>query len=960
MKLKLTLRRPAGPVDLTVTADGTATVSDVARMLVVADPQGSSTEANGTMTLAVSDPFVGSSSLRTLSAGASFAEAGVLSGATVQVVDDSGSFAGSGEGRGTAVATLRVLSGPDAGREFALPMGATSIGRDRGADVRLSDPMVSKIHARVNVGESIEIIDLNSANGVVVGGGEVSRATVSSSDVIVLGDSSVCVVRTQQPPRDATAPQLDHVRSPRVVPAYAGEEFLAPTPPKLPQRQRFPFVALAAPLIMGAVLWAVTQELLGVIMMAMTPVLLVGAYVDQSVTSRRELKAQRKVFDEGMLRTQERLEQARDEERRVRLAELPTTGELQDDARRLGPLLWTERTESPRFLTINVGRGRARARNRVVLPQAQETVPECWEQLLGLQQEFATIDQVPLAADLVVAGSVGFAGADGVARDVARAAVFQLAARHSPAEVAIAAIVSPSSAPDWDWLKWLPHTSSSHSPLAGSHVASVRGEASALLSRIEGLIDSRVDGATARRGPLDSDKQHERPEPIVPAVVVVIENGAPADRARLTRIVERGPDAGVHVIWCAPRVEQLPAACRSFVLVDSASASGVVGQVRIGERTSPVELEHLDRAAADQLARLLAPVVDIGVPEADDSDLPRSVSYPTVAGMEILDSPDSVVERWRQNGSLTPRDGSPPVRRKKEGNLRAVVGHAGSAPFALDLRSDGPHALVGGTTGAGKSEFLQSWVLGMAASHSPDRLTFLFVDYKGGSAFADCVELPHSVGLVTDLSPHLVRRALTSLRAELRYREHVLNAKKAKDLITLEKTGDPECPPSLVIVVDEFAALVQEVPEFVDGVVDVAQRGRSLGLHLVLATQRPAGVIKDNLRANTNLRIALRMADTDDSVDILGDKMAAYFDSSIPGRGAAKRGPGRLTTFQTGYVGAPEAPHRRRGTRLRRSHRVGGAAARLPGRPRHRPHRHRPDRRNGEHGGIGCRCADAA
>ena len=221
----------------------------------------------------------------------------------------------------------------------------------------------------------------------------------------------------------------------------------------------------------------------------------------------------------------------------------------------------------------------------------------------------------------------------------------------------------------------------------------------------------------------------------------------------------------------------------------------------------------------------------------------------------------------------------------------------------LDLRTQGPHALVGGTTGAGKSEFLQSWVLGMASMHSPSRVTFLFVDYKGGAAFADCVDLPHCVGLVTDLSPHLVRRALTSLNAELHQRELILNSKKAKDLLELEKRNDPDTPPSLVIVVDEFAALVNEVPEFVDGVVNVAQRGRSLGLHLILATQRPAGVIKDNLRANTNLRVALRMADEDDSNDVVGTKLAATFDPGLPGRGVAKTGPGRLMTFQSAYVG---------------------------------------------------------
>lgn len=897
MKLKLTLRRPSSPVDVTVTADATATVADVARMLLVADPQNGGA-VPGPVTLSV---VTAGAASRTVDAEASLAESGLLSGAAVDIVRESARFTTS-DGRGATVATVRVLSGPDAGTEFPVPSGASLIGRDHGTPVRLSDPMVSKRHARLNVGDTIEILDLNSANGVMVGGGLVSRATLQPSDVVVLGDTSLCVVRTQLPATTASAAQVDHVRSPRVVPRYQGADHPAPKLPTVPQRQRFPFIALAAPLIMGAVLWALTQQLLGVVMMAMSPILLVGAFVDQSMTSRRQLKAQRRAFDEGMRATRERLETARDQERAARWQELPSSADVQEDARRLGPLLWTERTESPRFLLVNVGVGSDEARNRVVLPPEQDGLADCWERLIALRDEFSRIDDVPVAVDLVRSGSLGYAGARGSVHAVARAALLQLAARHSPAEVAIAAIVPPAVRGEWDWMKWLPHTSSSHSPLLGPHLADTPAAASALLARIEGLIDARLESSVPTpRGPLDTARADERPAPVVPSVILLIEDGAPLDRARATRVVERGPDAGVHVVWCAPRVAQLPAACRSFIEVDG--ETGAAGQVRLGERTAPVRLESVDVPRAEQLARQLAPVVDVGVPEADDSDLPRAVAYPVLAGMDILGEVDAVIERWRQNGSLIARDGRPPQRRRTEGNLRAVVGHAGSEPFVLDLRTDGPHALVGGTTGAGKSEFLQSWVLGMAAAHSPDRLTFLFVDYKGGSAFADCVSLPHTVGLVTDLSPHLVRRALTSLRAELRYREHLLNAKKAKDLVSLEKTGDPDCPPSLVIVVDEFAALVNEVPEFVDGVVDVAQRGRSLGLHLVLATQRPAGVIKDNLRANTNLRIALRMADADDSVDILGDAMAAFFDPSIPGRGAAKRGPGRITAFQTGYAG---------------------------------------------------------
>lgn len=903
MKLKLTVQRPGAPVDLVVTADATATVADVTAALIAGDPlHALGPGASGT--LRVTDPFGTGAGPRTLDPAASMGDAALLSGSSVEVVGGATGASLRDGAHGTPVARVRILTGPEAGSEFAIPAGSTVIGRDRDVDIRLSDPMVSKRHARLNVADAIEIIDLNSANGVIVDGDLIGRAAVAANDVITIGDTTLCVFRVQQSSSDAVAPHIEHVRSPRVVPLYPGTAFPAPHPPKRPEPQRLPLLALVAPLMMGAVMWAITQQLLGVIMMAMSPLLLIGGFIDQRVTSRRTLAQQKKDFAQNMLRMQERLDHAREDERRARLAELPSAAELRDDARRLGSLLWTDRAEHPAFLTINAGTGTVDARNQVELPATSDTPAEFWEQLLALQNLYGRIDRVPVAVNLRESGSLGIAGAVEDADGVARSVVLQLACRHSPADLAIAALVSSASrAQAWDWLKWMPHTSSTHSPLGGIHLADSPGAGSALLARLEGVIDARVEGAPSSRGPMDESSRREPPAPVTPAVLLIVDNAAPVDRARLTRLVERGPDAGVHVVWIAPREEQLPAGCRSFISLPLGVRDAVVGQVRDGARMTPVEVDAVDVATVVEIARMLAPVIDVGVPEADDSDLPRSVPYPTIAGTELLDAPDSIVDRWRQNNSLTPRDGSAPVVRRKEGNLRALVGHAGSELFTLDLRADGPHALVGGTTGAGKSEFLQAWVLGMAAAHSPDRLTFLFVDYKGGAAFADCVNLPHTVGLVTDLSPHLVRRALTSLRAELRYREHLLNRKKAKDLVSLEKSGDPECPPSLVIIVDEFAALVNEVPEFVDGVVDVAQRGRSLGLHLVLATQRPAGVIRDNLRANTNLRIALRMADEEDSSDILGDKMAAYFDPSIPGRGAAKTGPGRIRAFQTGYAG---------------------------------------------------------
>ena len=167
-------------------------------------------------------------------------------------------------------------------------------------------------------------------------------------------------------------------------------------------------------------------------------------------------------------------------------------------------------------------------------------------------------------------------------------------------------------------------------------------------------------------------------------------------------------------------------------------------------------------------------------------------------------------------------------------------------------------------------------VASLAAEYPPSRVGFLLVDYKGGAAFKDAMHLPHCVGVVTDLDEHLTRRVILALDAEIRRREELLADHGARDLTELRRIGPEHAPADLVIVVDEFATLAKEIPEFVEGVVDIAARGRSLGLRLVLATQRPAGVINDRIRANVGVRIALRVNDEADSTDVIGDREAAH------------------------------------------------------------------------------------
>jgi S-DNA-T family DNA segregation ATPase FtsK/SpoIIIE len=198
-------------------------------------------------------------------------------------------------------------------------------------------------------------------------------------------------------------------------------------------------------------------------------------------------------------------------------------------------------------------------------------------------------------------------------------------------------------------------------------------------------------------------------------------------------------------------------------------------------------------------------------------------------------------------------------------------------------------------------------VAALAVANTPENMTFVLVDYKGGAAFKDCVKLPHTVGMVTDLDAHLVERALESLGAELKRREHILAAADAKDIEDYQDLvrRDPSLArvPRLLIVIDEFASMVRDLPDFVAGLVNIAQRGRSLGIHLLLATQRPSGVISPEIRANTNLRIALRVTDGGESSDVIDSPEAGHISKSTPGRAYVRLGHASLVPFQSGRVG---------------------------------------------------------
>ena len=243
---------------------------------------------------------------------------------------------------------------------------------------------------------------------------------------------------------------------------------------------------------------------------------------------------------------------------------------------------------------------------------------------------------------------------------------------------------------------------------------------------------------------------------------------------------------------------------------------------------------------------------------------------PLSAVMDDLDAHE-LRTRWEEQSRSPARDAPA---------LSAVLGVGSRGPVSADLVADGPHALLAGTTGSGKSELLISWLVQLALSRAPDRLTLVLVDYKGGAAFGPLAGLPHTAGVLTDLDPAGTQRALSSLEAEVHRRERILAAHGAKDLSCLPPRV---VVPDLVVAVDEFATLAGEHAEVLESLVRIAAQGRSLGIHLILATQRPQGAVSPAIRANTSLRVCLRVLDATDSRDVLGHDGAARLGHH-PGR----------------------------------------------------------------------------
>ncbi len=765
-----------------------------------------------------------------------------------------------------------IDAGPEAGRRVPLTPGTHTVGRQ--ADVSIDDPSLSGNHVVLTVGANgdVTVTDAGSRNGSVLDGMPLQpgEAVQLEPGRLVRAGRSLFGVAPPEPvarPAGGEAGLLQVNRPPRVRRPPQRRRRPFPAPPAEPQRARLPLGASLIPLALGVGLFLLTHLPTMLFFSLLSPVMAVTTYAEDRRSGRKGFQMHSRDYRRSLVSLRDELDAERASEVDARRAAAPSAPELIARARRHDPSLWERRPGDEDFLELRLGTADLPSLLSVEVDAGGS--PDLRREAESVVGWYATAPAVPLAVHAADAGTVGIAGPRERVDGLTRWLVAQAAALHSPAELVVAAALGPGA--EWGWLKWLPHTDEAAgqpAPRIGLGPLAARR----VLEEVGRLVAARRGEDSALAGP----KQR------LPHVLLVVDETVAPERALVSGLLAAA-DAGVTVLWLARQRRDLPGESTVVVQVEEGSARLTVTSARDGSEHDEVSADSLSPERALELALALAPARDAG--GTGSQGIPQRVAL-----FDLLDveEPDArwVSERW-----------------ESASGLGATVGAAVGEPFGVDLRDDGPHGLVAGTTGAGKSELLQTLIAALAVSHPPNRLAFLLVDYKGGAAFKDCVDFPHTVGLVTDLDAHLTRRALASLNAELRRRERILRDADAKDLADLERRDPDRAPPSLLIVIDEFATLAKEVPDFVDGIVDVAQRGRSLGVHLVLATQRPGGVVSENIRANTNLRIALRVNESAESADVIGTPDAARIPRDLPGRAFARTGHGELTEFQTAYVG---------------------------------------------------------
>ncbi len=558
------------------------------------------------------------------------------------------------------------------------------------------------------------------------------------------------------------------------------------------------------------------------------------------------------------------------------------------------PALWNKSPMHADFLDVRLGTGDIPSFNEIETPKEQVMAEH--DPLNNKTEEIklamSTIKDAPVSLSLYDNRFVGIVASDRErALNLARVMSVQIASAHPYTDVRMCVVFPMKERDHWNYMRYLPH------------VWSPDGKLRLMSCDKNSVGDVMYFMSEMIRGRLEKSKEAEKEDKdkkILPHYVFLIADYSLLEEEAISKyLLNPTPEMGMSVIMLADSPDKLPSSCNA-IITDDGEIHGFQSTINAFPERENVKFDVLSDKSMDSFARALSGIhlretgVSAGIP-----DILTFLDMYKTSRVEDLD----IYHRWLENRTYE--------------SMRAMVGYkSGNQPLYLDIHEKyhGPHGLVAGTTGSGKSETLQSYILSLAVNYHPDEVAFILIDYKGGGMAQSFEGLPHVSGVITNLGGNATNRALLSINAEIKHRQKLFNDFKVKHIdayIELYRSGVATEPmPHLLIIADEFAELKKEQPEFVRSLVSAARVGRSLGVNLILATQKPSGVVDDEIWSNTRFRLCLRVADKSDSNEMLKKPDAAYITGT--GRGYFQVGSDEIfEEFQSGWSGAayePEVP----------------------------------------------------
>ncbi|MET7440047.1 type VII secretion protein EccCa [Streptomyces sp. NPDC005496] len=693
--------------------------------------------------------------------------------------------------------------------------------------------------------------------------------------------------------------------------APAGPRTVEP-PPNLPEGKLgnaatalLPMAGVMGSVVMMTVIRNSQFAALGAMVLVIALLGAVGLFLSQRGKAQRTRRAQRERYLEYLEELREEFGAAERERRQLARVLNPPPEALYDLVRDPARL-WERRRQDPDFLRVRVGTGDVPVQELAIGSDAGGVMtppdPFMLNEARALLARYSVASDCPLTVPLDRAGNVSIVGdREGVLR-VARALLVQAAVTHAPDDVAMALGVPGDRLTEWEWAKWLPHVldpQEQDGPVAARRIAPSLPQLAALCRHELGQRASYA--AEVRRGLSGRDALRLTSR----LLVVSDEYGATAAELPRPDTAVELRDMGVTVLHLLERQVHEPDQVGVRIRVDGDQVT--VEDLREPSPVAQGTADAVSPAGAEGLARLLAPLRLSAESAAEGTPVSGPVDFPGLLGVEDPTALD--LERlWAPRGERE--------------FLRVPIGLTDRhEPVLLDLKESselgmGPHGLCVGATGSGKSELLRTLVLALTATHAPEDLALVLVDYKGGATFAPFTELPHVAGVITNLENQagLVERVHTSLAGEVKRRQQVLkDAGNVADIghyAALRAAGRPDLEPlpHLFVVIDEFGELLTAKPDFIDLFLSIGRIGRSIGVHLLLSSQRIEGGKLKGLDTYLSYRLGLRTFSADESRTVL-DTTDAFHLPPLPGFGYLKVDTSLYERFKAGYVsGAYRGP----------------------------------------------------